>query len=99
MKVSKPDWVGIRALYLLLASDTSAALSPEVQRIIRYYREKYSTEIFYPAMAAIARDNAWRNTFSDPQVAFARKINQSIHVTQRDEEFLEKIRDITKEKP
>ena len=95
--ITKPDWVGLRALYLLLASDTSAALSPEVQRIIRYYREKYSTEIFYPAMAAIAKDNAWRGTFSDPQVAFARKLDQSIRITQRAEEFPEAIQDITKE--
>lgn len=96
-KITKSDWVGLRSLYLLLASDTSAALSPEVNRIIVYYREKYSTEVMYPAMAAIAKDNAWRGTFEDPSVAFARRLDGYIHMTYGDKEFPEVIHDIKKD--
>lgn len=98
-KITKSDWVGLRSLYLLLASDSSAALSPEVNRIIEHYRRKYDSNTMYPAMAAIARDNAWRGTFADPSVGFARRLDSSIHITNQDKEFPEAIHDITKGTP
>ena len=76
--IAESDWVGMRALYLLLATDTSAAQSPEVVRIMNFWRRKYGTNVFYPAMAAIAKDNAWRGTFDDPSVMFARTLDRSI---------------------
>ena len=95
--ITKSDWVGMRALYLLLASDPSAAQSHEVVRIMNFYRDKYGTNGFYPAIAAIAKDNAQRNTFSDPSVMFGRNLDRSIKVTQRPEDFPEVITDVTKE--
>ena len=79
--ITESDWVGMRALYLLLATDASAAQSPEVVRIMNFYRKKHGTEAFYPAMAAIAKDNAWRNTFDNPSVMFARTLDRSIQKT------------------
>jgi len=98
-KITKPDWVGLRALYLILTPDSSAALSPEVNRIIEYYRRKYGSNAMYPAMAAIAKDNAWRGTFEDPSVGFARRLDSSIHITRQDKDFPEAIHDITKDAP
>ena len=96
-KITKPDWVGLRALYLLIASDTSAAQSPEVYRIMSYYTRQYGNDAVDRAICAIARDNAWRNTFDNPHAAFTRKLDQSIRITQRDEDFQEPIHDITKD--
>lgn len=97
--ITESDWVGMRALYLLLSTDTSAAQSPEVVRIINFYQMKHGTEAFYPAMAAIAKDNGWRGTFDDPSVDFARRLDKTIRLTLNDQSFLETIQDITKEKP
>jgi hypothetical protein len=87
--INESDWVGMRALYLLLATDTSAAQSPEVCRIMNFYRKKYGTNTFYPAMAAIAKDNGWRDTFNDPNVMFARILRKSIQ--QADPNFPEQL--------
>jgi hypothetical protein len=96
-KITKPDWVGLRSLYLLLASDTSAAQSPEVVRIIEYYRNKYGSDVMYPAMERLTKDNAWRGTFSDPNVAFARRLDSAIKISRRDGEFQEIFYDIKKD--
>ena len=99
MNISKSNWVGMRALYLLLATDASAAQSPEVVRIMNFYRMKHGTAAFYSAMAAIAKDNGWRGTFDDPSVEFARRLDRSIRITQSDPIFLASIIDVTKEQP
>ena len=78
MKISKPDWVGLRCLYLLLASDTSTATIKEVQRILRYYQDKYTTEGVTNAMGKLVRDNALRGTFNVPEAAISRQLNNSI---------------------
>jgi hypothetical protein len=98
-KVTESDWVGMRALYLLLATDTSATQSPEVARIVNYYQRKYGSDAVLQFNSSLAKENAWRGTFSDPNVAFARRLDQSICITQKAVDFPETIQDITKEKP
>jgi hypothetical protein len=98
-KATESDWVGMRALYLLLATDTSAAQSPEVARIINYYQRKYGSDAVLQFNSSLARDNAWRGTFSDPNAAFARRLDQSIFITQKEVDFPEPIQDVTKEQP
>jgi hypothetical protein len=97
--VTESDWVGMRALYLMLATDTSASQSPEVARINKYYRSKYGDGVFNAAIEAIYFDNRWRKTFNDPSVAFARRLSDSFNVKQKDEPFPETIQDVTKEQP
>ena len=97
MNISESDWVGMRALYLMLATDTSAAQSPEVSRINKYYRDKYGAQLFNAAIEAIYLDNRWRKTFNDPSVAFARRLSDSFNVKQKDEPFPETIQHIEKE--
>jgi hypothetical protein len=89
----------MRALYLLLATDTSATQSPEVVRIVKYYQRKYGSDAVLQFNSSLAKDNAWRGTFSDPNVAFARRLDRSICMTQKAVEFPEPIQDITKEQP
>lgn len=98
-QATESDWVGMRALYLLLATDTSAAQSPEAARIIKYYQRKYGSDAVLHFTSRLAKDNAWRGTFSDPNVAFARRLDQSIRITQKEAEFPEVIQDVTKEQP
>jgi hypothetical protein len=87
----------MRALYLLLATDTSATQSPEVVRIVKYYQRKYGSDAVLQFNSSLAKDNAWRGTFSDPNVAFARRLDRSICMTQKAVEFPEPIQDVTKE--
>lgn len=98
-QATESDWVGMRALYLLIASDASAVQSPEVIRIIKYYQRKYGSDAVSDFTSRLAKDNAWRGTFSDPNVAFARRLDRSIRITQKEEEFPEAIQDVKKEQP
>lgn len=96
-KITKSDWVGLRALYLLIASDASAAQSPEVCRIMSYYTQQYGNDAIDRAICEMAKDNAWRNTFDNESVAFARRLDSAIKISGRDGEFQEIFYDITKD--
>ena len=78
IKLKASDWVGLRALYLLLATDTSSAASAEVRRIIRYYEDAHGSARVYTAFAALAKDNSVRGTFDVPDVQWARNLDRSI---------------------
>lgn len=78
LEIAKSDWVGLRALYILLAIDTSSSMSKEVIKIVKYYTKKYGLGKMINAMSMLSRDNAVRDTFSAPDVMWARQIEQSI---------------------
>lgn len=86
-RITANDWVGLRALYILLASDASAISMPEVKRILRYYQEKYESGMITRAMGQLARDNAIRGTFDTPESAISRRLNSSIVIAQKDPDF------------
>lgn len=93
--IKKHDWVGLRALYLLLASDVSAVSSKEVSRILRFYQNKYDEKVIQKAMEMLSRDNAIRGTFKAPDVDFARRMDKSIQF--RGEGFADFVGDISKD--
>ena len=97
--IKEHDWVGLRTLYILLASDVSAAQLPEVQRILRYYQNKYSHGMVIGAMGQLARDNAIRGTFDNPESAISRRLNSSIVIAQKDPDFsdFDSVKEITLE--
>lgn len=78
LDISKSDWVGLRALYLLLATDVSSAMSGEVNKIMSYYSDKYGYGKIVGAFGLLATDNAIRDTFSAPDVMWARGLNNAI---------------------
>lgn len=92
--INKSDWVGLRALYLLLATDVSAINSPEVVRIKNFYERKYGTAMLYKAMEQLAKDNAIRETFTAPDVNWARDMDRSIIIKLKDSDFPEHIEEI-----
>lgn len=87
MRITRDDWVGLRALYILLASDASAISMPEVQLILRYYQDKYENGMITRAMGQLARDNAIRGTFDNPESAISRRLNSSIVSVQKGQDF------------
>lgn len=76
--ISKSDWVGLRGLYLLLATDASSSVSPEVTRILDYYRDKYGVRVVMQALGLLVKDNAVRDTFAAPDVGWARRLQDSV---------------------
>ena len=53
-------------------------MSGEVIKIVEYYTNKYGLGKMINAMSMLSRDNAVRDTFSAPDVMWARQIEQSI---------------------
>jgi hypothetical protein len=96
-RITRDDWVGLRTLYILLASDVSAALLPEVQLILHYYKDKYDYGTVVKAMGQLARDNAIRGTFDNPESAISRRLNSSIVIRQKDPDFPDQAGEITLE--
>jgi hypothetical protein len=86
-RITANDWVALRALYILLASDASAIALTEVQLILRYYQDKYDPGIITRAMGQLARDNAIRGTFDNPESAISRRLNSSIVSTPKGQDF------------
>ena len=78
LEITESDWVGLRGMYLLLAIDTSSAMSEEVLRIVDYYTNKYGSNKVLGVLRKLARDNANRGTFSAPDVMWARNLDKSI---------------------
>lgn len=95
MRITKPDWVGLRGLYLILASDPSAVTLKEVQRILQYYQDKYTTAIVQDAMARLVHDNALRGTFDNPASAMSRRL--SLAITEQQEKDWTEAREVNLE--
>jgi hypothetical protein len=93
-KISKDDWVGLRGLYLLLATDASAINSPEVKRISSFYEGRYGYGAVVGAMAQLTTDNAIRETFTAPDVNWARELDRSIVIKASDPDFPEPIEEV-----
>lgn len=93
--IKKHDWVGLRALYLLMASDASAVSSKEVSRILRFYQNQYDEKVIQKAMEMLSRDNSIRGTFEAPGVAFARRMDKAIQI--REEGHADFVGDIAKD--
>jgi hypothetical protein len=95
--IERDDWVGLRTLYILLASDVSAVVLPEVQRILRHYYNKYDSGTVIEAMGQLARDNAIRGTFDNPESEIGRRLDRSIVFTQKDPDFPDAVGEVTLE--
>jgi hypothetical protein len=70
-----PDWIALRLLYILLASDPSATRLPDVDETIRFYSRCLRplgtslTEVFAVLNKEIANDG---KTFNAPDVKLTR---------------------------
>ncbi len=69
--LKKKDWVALRLLYLILASDPSAAFLPDVQKTIDMYGMRTILKAFALLNREIANDG---KTFGNPEVNLTRYV-------------------------
>ena len=79
-KLKKKDWVTLRLLYLILASDPSAAFLPDVRKTIELYGMRTILQAFELLNKEIANDGV---TFGNPEVNLTRyvEVNGAKHGT------------------
>jgi hypothetical protein len=70
-QLKKKDWVTLRLLYLILASDPSAAALPDVSKAIALYGYRTLLEAFELLNREIANDG---KTFGNPEVNLTRYV-------------------------
>jgi hypothetical protein len=70
-KLKEKDWVGLRLLYLILASDPSAAVLPDVNKAVDYYGYGTVLGAFELLNKEIANDG---KTFGNPEVNLTRYV-------------------------
>jgi hypothetical protein len=69
--LKKKDWVALRLLYLILASDPSAAVLPDVQKTVDLYGMRTILKAFELLNREIANDGT---TFGNPEVNLTRYV-------------------------
>lgn len=70
-KLKKNDWVALRLLYLILASDPSAGALPDVLKTIDMYGMRTILKAFELLNREIANDGT---TFGNPEVNLTRYV-------------------------
>ena len=70
-QLKKKDWVTLRLLYLILASDPSAAALPDVSKTIDLYGYRTLLKAFELLNREIANDG---KTFGNPEVNLTRYV-------------------------
>ena len=71
IKFKRQDWMTLRLLYLILASDPSAAVLPDVAKIIDYYGPRKMLYAFNLLNKELANDG---KTFANPEVNLTRYV-------------------------
>ena len=70
-KLTKKDWMTLRLLYLILASDPSAAFLPDVKKVVDSYGLRTVLKAFELLNREIANDGV---TFGNPEVNLTRYV-------------------------
>ena len=70
-KLKKKDWMTLRLLYLILASDPSAAFLPDVKKVVDSYGLRTVLKAFELLNKEIANDGV---TFGNPEVNLTRYV-------------------------
>ena len=70
-KLTKKDWMTLRLLYLILASDPSAAFLPDVKKVVDSYGIRTMLKAFELLNREIANDGV---TFGNPEVNLTRYV-------------------------
>lgn len=87
-KLKEEDWIALRLLYVLTASDPSTVLLPDVSKALDYYNaklrpkgdNKYSGGHILPVFALLNKEIAYdKATFSNPEVALTRNLAVNVY--------------------
>jgi hypothetical protein len=87
-RLREPDWIALRLLYVLVASDPSSASLPDVQKALRYYNRKlrpkgsskYPSGYVEHAFALLNKEIPYDTvTFGNPEVKLTRDVVPTVH--------------------
>jgi hypothetical protein len=67
--IKEADWVGLRLLYIMMATDVSTATAKEIGQCVWYYKIKYAPFIISEAFALLSRDKYLADFFKEPACA------------------------------
>lgn len=82
-KLKEADWIALRLLYILMASDPSVGGLPDVQKTIDYYNaklrprgaKKYVKGSLLPVFELLNKEIAYDGvTFANPEVNLTRNV-------------------------
>ncbi len=87
-RLKESDWIALRLLYVMIASDPGSARLPDVQKTIRYYDNKlrpkgaseYASGYVQNAFALLNKDIPYdAATFGNPEVKLTRDVALTVH--------------------
>jgi hypothetical protein len=90
-KLNAEDWIALRLLYIMMASDPSVCTLPDVQKTLRYYEDKlrpegagkYTSGYVMQAFALLNKDIPYDSaTFANPEVRLTRDVAPVVHGNQ-----------------
>lgn len=91
-KLKEADWIALRLLYILMASDPSVGGLPDVQKTINHYNAKlrpkgrkhrYSGGHLLPVFALLNKEIPYDGeTFANPEVSLTRNVETKMHYSE-----------------
>lgn len=79
--VIEEDWIGLRLLSLIMSTDISSATIRDVRKSMKYYSEKYSTEVLLQAFGLINRERTQQGEWNNPENILIRKLKNNMKAT------------------
>jgi len=78
-KLKREDWIALRLLYTILASDVSAGQLPDVAKTKHYHEKRFGLIVMLEAFAKINKEAAYNGTFGNPEVRLTRNVGVDWH--------------------
>ena len=82
--IKEADWVGLRLLYIMMATDVSTATAKEIGQCLWYYKSKYAPFIISEAFALLSRDKHLADFFKEPACASVLDLLNTVKLTSSD---------------
>jgi hypothetical protein len=81
-KIKKEDWIILRLLYLTLALDPTMAKLDDIQRTIRYLKNRYENDQdpIITGFDLIKKEHGSSNTFNNVEIRSMREIQKTVDV-------------------
>lgn len=83
-KITESDWIVMRLLHYILATDPSAVSVQDVQKTLTYLGRKYGYDGYYAEMEMIFQDQREKGEFDNPECAGLRTMNGRFNIVQKD---------------
>lgn len=85
--VVEGDWIGMRLLSMIISTDLSSLTIRDIRRSMKYYSEKYSTEVVLQAFALINRERTEQGEWHNPESNLIRKLKNNMKATDKGREI------------